>query len=176
MRKSFAGWLAPVALAAAALVSAPAHAAIDSYTATLLGANEVGGGDPDGFGLALLAIDNVANTVSWSILALGIDLPLTGAHIHAAPAGVNGGVIVNFSAQLSGSGLADPDLALITPGSAANYYVNLHNAAYGSGAIRGQLQYLGTVSPPIPEPETYALMLAGLGVVGFAARRRHQRG
>lgn len=28
-----------------------------------------------------------------------------------------------------------------------------------------------TVSP-VPEPETYALMLAGLGVLGFAARRR----
>lgn len=26
---------------------------------------------------------------------------------------------------------------------------------------------------PVPEPETYALMLAGLGLVGFAARRRH---
>lgn len=24
----------------------------------------------------------------------------------------------------------------------------------------------------VPEPETYALMLAGLGVVGFASRRR----
>jgi hypothetical protein len=24
----------------------------------------------------------------------------------------------------------------------------------------------------VPEPETYALMLAGLGLVGFAARRR----
>ncbi|HUR03023.1 MAG TPA: PEP-CTERM sorting domain-containing protein [Nonomuraea sp.] len=28
------------------------------------------------------------------------------------------------------------------------------------------------VSPPIPEPETYALMMAGLGVMGFVARRR----
>lgn len=27
------------------------------------------------------------------------------------------------------------------------------------------------VSAPVPEPETYALMLAGLGLVGFAARR-----
>jgi hypothetical protein len=28
---------------------------------------------------------------------------------------------------------------------------------------------------PVPEPETYALMLAGLGLVGFAARRGKQR-
>lgn len=26
----------------------------------------------------------------------------------------------------------------------------------------------------VPEPETYAMMLAGLGLVGFAARRRRQ--
>ena len=27
---------------------------------------------------------------------------------------------------------------------------------------------------PIPEPETYAMLLAGLGLVGFIARRRKQ--
>ena len=32
----------------------------------------------------------------------------------------------------------------------------------------------GAVTTPIPEPETYALMLAGLSVVGFVARRRRQ--
>lgn len=31
--------------------------------------------------------------------------------------------------------------------------------------------YTGNAAP-VPEPETYALMLAGLGLVGFAARRR----
>lgn len=30
-------------------------------------------------------------------------------------------------------------------------------------------------TPPVPEPETYAMLLAGLGVVGMAARRRSQR-
>lgn len=32
-----------------------------------------------------------------------------------------------------------------------------------------------TVSAPVPEPETYALMLAGLGLVGYATSRRRVR-
>jgi len=28
---------------------------------------------------------------------------------------------------------------------------------------------------PVPEPETYAMLIAGLGVLGFAARRRKQK-
>ena len=31
------------------------------------------------------------------------------------------------------------------------------------------------VAAPVPEPETYALMLAGLGAIGFVARRRSTR-
>jgi PEP-CTERM motif-containing protein len=30
------------------------------------------------------------------------------------------------------------------------------------------------VTPPIPEPETYAMLLAGLGLMGFVARRRQR--
>lgn len=163
-----------LALAVAAVAAMPAQAAIDTYVATLLGANEVPAADADGFGVAAVTIDNVALTVSWSILALNIDMPLTGAHIHAGPAGVNGGVIVNFSGQLTGTGLFDADLASITPANAADFYVNLHNAAYPGGAIRGQLQYVTTVNPPIPEPGTYAMLLAGLGAVLMVAGRRRR--
>lgn len=31
------------------------------------------------------------------------------------------------------------------------------------------------IASPIPEPETYAMLLAGLGVLGFAARRRQRK-
>ena len=33
---------------------------------------------------------------------------------------------------------------------------------------------VGTFTAPVPEPETYVLMLAGLSAVGFAARRRRR--
>jgi len=47
-------------------------------------------------------------------------------------------------------------------------YVNVHTLADPMGAVRGQLVQVAVV----PEPETYALLLAGLGLVGAAVRRR----
>jgi len=49
-----------------------------------------------------------------------------------------------------------------------------------AGTPTGQLggSYLGFISTfvptPVPEPSTYAMLFAGLGVVGFLARRRQQ--
>lgn len=42
-------------------------------------------------------------------------------------------------------------------------------------AVAGLSASGGSVNMPIPEPETYALMLAGLGLVTVAARRRRDR-
>lgn len=46
-------------------------------------------------------------------------------------------------------------------------------------ANAGASYYIGTAfltsAAPIPEPETYAMMLAGLGLMGFVARRRKQK-
>jgi hypothetical protein len=44
--------------------------------------------------------------------------------------------------------------------------------AGGSGVARLQLDVSSITVTPVPEPEAYAMLLAGLGLVGFAARRR----
>ncbi|WP_229259449.1 choice-of-anchor E domain-containing protein [Duganella aceris] len=47
---------------------------------------------------------------------------------------------------------------------------NVHTAATSAYSAYGTVTY--TFAAPVPEPETYAMLLAGLGLVGFAARRR----
>jgi hypothetical protein len=47
-------------------------------------------------------------------------------------------------------------------------YINFHTTQFGGGEIRGNIA-------AVPEPETYALMLAGLGALGWMGRRRNAR-
>jgi hypothetical protein len=46
------------------------------------------------------------------------------------------------------------------------------NPARGFGGLSNVALYATT---PVPEPQTYALLIAGLGAVGFMARRRRSR-
>lgn len=50
---------------------------------------------------------------------------------------------------------------------AGKFYINVHTIEFPLGEIRGNLL-------PVPEPETYAMLLAGLGLLGAVARRRKQ--
>jgi hypothetical protein len=52
---------------------------------------------------------------------------------------------------------------------AGRSYINFHTVQFGGGEVRGQLVVA------IPEPETYALMLAGLGAVAWVGRRKKAR-
>src|SRR5688572_31387039 len=77
----------------------PSQAAVIHLVADLSGANEVSGGDPDGTGFADIFIDDEALTISWTITVSNIDEPVALAHIHQAPAGVDGPVVVDFNGQ-----------------------------------------------------------------------------
>jgi len=52
--------------------------------------------------------------------------------------------------------------------SAGNYWLYVAGTSTGSATYSGSL----TAISPVPEAETYSMMLAGLGLMGFVARRR----
>lgn len=119
-------------------------------TASLNGANEVGAaGDPDGSGTMNLTLNSGQEEICWNLEVANIDAP-TRAHIHEAPAGQNGGVVVFFfdlvvdppipvPASLSGCVTADRDLIKEIRANPEEYYINVHNDEYPAGAVRGQL-------------------------------------
>jgi len=108
---------------------------------TLSGAQEVPPVTTSASGSGSIVI-NDDKSVSGSITTMGI--AATAAHIHMAPTGANGGVIVPFvkSGENSwspqrGAKLTDEQYASFKAG---NLYVNVHSAANKGGEIRGQLK------------------------------------
>lgn len=57
--------------------------------------------------------------------------------------------------------------------SVSQYDANVWSVTSNNGPSGAGAQDVG-VFTPVPEPETYAMMLAGLGLLGFAARRRQK--
>lgn len=112
-------------------------------TATLTGAAEVPNpGDPDGSGTALLTLNYGQGTITYSLTVRGIE-PARAAHIHEAPAGKAGPVVVPLVPPTNGSSSAtvpvSRELIKDIIQNPANYYVNVHNVPFPSGALRGQL-------------------------------------
>ena len=78
------------------------------------------------------------------------------------PSAASGSYFASLTSFSNGATFA----SLLAGAKAGTSYANIHTpGTYAGGEIRGFLA-------PIPEPETYALMLAGLGAVAWAARRR----
>ena len=117
-------------------------------TATLNGANEVDGagvpnkGDLDGTGTATISLNPAAGEVCYTISVANI-AAATGAHIHTGAAGVNGPIIVNFapptSGTITGCTSVAPSVVQSIAANPAGFYVNVHNAEFPAGAVRGQL-------------------------------------
>ena len=132
--------LAALALAGCATVAGTVG---ESYTTALVGGQEVPGpGDPDGTGTAKITADATTNQICYDLTAQAIALP-TAAHLHEGALGVAGPVRVTFDAPTNGRSQAcvgvERRLAAAVIADPANFYVNVHNADYPDGAIRGQL-------------------------------------
>lgn len=114
------------------------------FSTTLTGAAEVPGpGDPDGSGTATITLNHGQGEVCFELVVSGI-APATAAHIHVGPAGVAGPVVVPLAAPTSGTSSGcvtgvDQGLIKAITQNPENYYVNVHNAEFPAGALRGQL-------------------------------------
>lgn len=176
-------------VAALSLMAAPAAAT--TYATTLTGAQEVPpvGSPATGLGTLVLSSDNRLAQIDVSFT--GLTAPLIQGHAHCcALPGANAGVAINFAPPNVNSGLFSRlyDLTLAStwnPGfiaasggtvdgararflaalDAGEVYFNLHTSTFPGGEIRGNLAV-------VPEPSSWALLLAGFGLVGVAARRR----
>lgn len=128
------------------------------FNAVLLGSNEAPGpGDEDGTGTAVVTIDSEAMTVSYAITVQNIATP-TAAHIHEGAAGVPGDIVVDLMPSFS-NGVATGTVTGVDAGLIAeiladpsDFYVNVHNADFPSGAVRGQLRVDDTSSNVIIFP------------------------
>jgi hypothetical protein len=149
-------------------------------------------------GIGLFELNDAMNALSYDITLFGLDLDglqtpgnanddAMRFHFHAAPAGLNGGVVF---------GMRDPnhdlDDLVINPATgritgvwdgvegngttlaaqlanlfANGLYFNVHTTDYPGGEVRGQILF-------VPEPAAVGLCLLGLGALWLTDRRPHR--
>ena len=113
---------------------------------TMTGAAEKPGpGDPDGTGTATLRTMRGAGQICFVLQVSNITLPATASHIHKAPVGEPGPVVVPLTPAPDASGGSHGCVAVdrLLVGAILDhpdqYYVNVHTTDFPAGAIRGQL-------------------------------------
>lgn len=173
------------ALLATLLIGTSVQAATFSFTTGLNAANEFVPGSSPATGTATLTFDDVAKSVTVFEQWQGLTSAITINHVHCCTAVAGAGnspTVIDFA---PGTATAGSYSATFVAGATLNFtlaefapllagtqagqaYVNLHTDNNKGGEIRGFLA-------PVPEPETYALMALGLGVVGLWTRRRSAR-
>ena len=115
------------------------------FTVVMTGAEEAPGpGDPDGIGFATLRLNPGTQQVCFDISVENIALPATGAHIHEAPVGEPGPIVIGLTApdetgHSSGCVEADREEILEIIREPEEYYINVHSSEFPAGAVRAQL-------------------------------------
>ncbi|HJR18797.1 MAG TPA: CHRD domain-containing protein [Actinomycetota bacterium] len=142
-RSSIVLVLALALMLAAVVMAATGNTAGRPLHATMTGPEEVPPGDPDGSGAASFTFNPGRGRVCFELEVEDIE-PATLAHIHIGEAGVAGPIVVPLTAPTDGSSsgcVHDVDQGLIKAimKNPSGYYVNVHNAEFPPGAVRGQL-------------------------------------
>jgi len=118
----------------------------------------------------------VSDTISSAVSLL-----LPGLNGDASSYEINNGSLSLWSdPEGNGAGGADVQIASTSYGDAngvlavngvagGNYYWAVSGDAVGA---KGGVYLYSANTAPVPEPETYAMMLAGLGLLGFVGKRR----
>jgi hypothetical protein len=139
-------WLiASVGVVLACVMPASAEITGRVFTVDLTGAAEVNAqgvpnqGDPDGSGTATVSINPGTGEVCWTIEVADVQT-ITAAHIHVAPSTLPGPIVVHLDPD-TGCTVIDRELALAIITDPSSYYVNVHNANFPAGALRGQLTF-----------------------------------
>jgi hypothetical protein len=121
------------------------------YDTQLTGAAETSppGGDPDGTGFASVKVKSSKSSVCVVIKKVLNIGTITAAHIHEAPAGADGPIVVTLATptakkpgkKAKSKTCVNASTALINDliSYPADFYVNVHSSAFPGGAIRGQL-------------------------------------
>ncbi len=138
--------VALTALAAVALVPAVHGATTTTLKATMNGRVETPKGDPDGKGSAVIRL--TSKQVCYTIKVSKVD-PIAAGHIHKGAPGKAGPVVVTLITKVSSKGTRTGCSGASKGATAKNiraikanpkaFYVNVHNAKYPGGALRGQL-------------------------------------
>lgn len=134
--------LLSTAAARPALAQAMGSTSQTHLHAMLTGSAEVNGGDADGSGTFMATVDKAKGQLCYELSVSGI-ATASAAHIHRGAEGKNGGPVVSLEAPAQGSSKActDVDADVLTELAAhpSGFYVNVHNAEFKGGALRGQL-------------------------------------
>ena len=100
-------------------------------------------GDLDGTGTASVTVNVGQSRVCYELEVAGI-AEAQAAHIHVGAATTTGPVVVPLDPPADGDSAGcieiSKDLAKQIASNPSNYYVNVHNVPFPSGALRGQLR------------------------------------
>jgi hypothetical protein len=108
--------------------------------AKLAGKYEVPKGSPTAHGIVNVTLDANSRKVCWTFDLAGVARPAF-AHIHKGRAGTSGPVFIALGKTYKAKGCATASKKAVdaVESNPNAYYVNVHNAKYPNGAVRGQL-------------------------------------